>query len=272
MADPLPAARRAAAYGRISEDDQDKREGVDEQLTRAQVHIERRGWDLMASFRDDDLSAYSGKPRPGYDALMAEVQAGRVDTIVVRHLDRLWRDDLEAAKGRVLLRQRHVLIAEYGGMEYPMWTAHGQHMARTMSGNGTFESDIKSERVREAAERRAGQGRMNGPCPYGWRREYERTTSGRVIESTKSRTQKPPGLSVRSSGGCWRGRACWLSPAISTSAASGRPVPPSRFVTSGAPSTTVMARAGRRAPSRSWRCARATRGCGSTARASPTSG
>ena len=68
-------------------------------------------------------------------------------------------------------------------MEYPMWTAHGQHMARTMSGNGTFESEIKSERVREAAERRADQGRMNGPCPYGWRPKYDRSASGRVISS-----------------------------------------------------------------------------------------
>src|SRR4051794_13659859 len=105
MAELLPTARRAAAYGRISDDDQDKREGVDEQLARAEVHIERRGWDLMASFRDDDLSAYSGKPRPGYDTLMAEVQAGRVNTIVVRHFDRLWRD-LEAATGRVLATLR----------------------------------------------------------------------------------------------------------------------------------------------------------------------
>jgi site-specific DNA recombinase len=179
----LPAVRKAAAYGRISEDDQDKREGVDEQLSRAESHAARRGWDLVGSWRDDDLSAYSGKPRPGYDALMAEVAAGRVDTIVVRHIDRLWRDDLDAARGRALLRTHRVLVAEYGGMEYPMWTAHGQHMARTMSANGTFESDIKSERVREAAERRAQAGRMNGPCPYGWRREYERTASGRVIDS-----------------------------------------------------------------------------------------
>ncbi len=191
MSEALPIIRRAAAYGRISEDDQDKREGVDEQLTRAEAHIDRRGWDLMDSYRDDDLSAYTGKPRPGYAALMAEVAAGRVDTIVVRHLDRLWRDDLEAATGRSILRKYRVLIAEYGGMEYPMWTAHGQHMARTMSGNGTFESDIKSERVREAAERRAERGRMNGPCPYGWRREYERTPSGRVIDSREVEDPEP---------------------------------------------------------------------------------
>jgi site-specific DNA recombinase len=180
---PLPDVRRAAAYGRISDDDLDRREGVDKQLSRSEAHIERRGWDYAGTFRDDDVSAWSGKRRPGYEALVAEIVAGRVDTVVVRHLDRLWRDDLEAAKGRALFKQHRVLIAEYGGMEYPMWTAHGQHMARTMSGNGTFESDIKSERVREASERRAEQGRMNGVCPYGWRREYRLTSSGRVIES-----------------------------------------------------------------------------------------
>jgi len=183
MSAVLPDVRRAAAYGRISEDDLDRREGVNDQLARAKAHIDRRGWDYVTAFRDDDVSAYSGKPRPGYDALMAEVAAGGVDTIVVRHIDRLWRDDLEAARGRAMLRQQRVLVAEYGGMEYPMWTAHGQHMARTMGGNATFESDIKGERVREAAERRAGEGRMNGPCPYGWRREFERTASGRVLSS-----------------------------------------------------------------------------------------
>lgn len=183
MADVLPSVRRAAAYGRMSEDDQAQREGVDEQITRAEAHIDRRGWNRVDRFRDDNLSAYSGRKRPGYDALMAEVETGRVDTIVVRHLDRLWRDDLEAATGRAICRRHRVLIAEYGGIEYPMWTAHGQHMARTMSGNGTFESDVKAERVREAAERRAEAGRMNGPCPYGWRRDHVRTVGGRAMDS-----------------------------------------------------------------------------------------
>jgi DNA invertase Pin-like site-specific DNA recombinase len=179
----LPDVRRAAAYGRISEDDLDRRDGVDDQLARAEAHIDRRGWDLAGTFRDDDISAYSGKSRPGYDALMREVVAGRVDTIVVRHVDRLWRDDLEAAQARKLLRAHRVMVSEYGGMDYPMWTAAGQHFARQMGGSAIFESDQKSERVREAAERRANAGRMNGLCPYGWRREYERTATGRVVES-----------------------------------------------------------------------------------------
>src|SRR3954447_2880917 len=184
----------AAAYGRISEDDDLKGEGVNEQLHLGVLRIESdprwmltsASWPATApagTFRDDDISAYSRKPPPGYGALMREVVAGRVKVIVVRHLDRLWRDDVEAAQGRKLLRQHRVSVVEYRGGTYDMWTAHGQHMARTMGGNATFESDMKSERVKEAAERRANQGRMNGPCPYGWRREDDRSPSGRVLDS-----------------------------------------------------------------------------------------
>ena len=67
---PLPDIRRAAAYGRISEDDLDRREGVDDQFSRSEAHIERRGWDYAGTFRDDDVSAWSGKQRPGYEALV----------------------------------------------------------------------------------------------------------------------------------------------------------------------------------------------------------
>jgi site-specific DNA recombinase len=175
--------RKAAAYGRISSDPEDTREGVDWQLAQAAEHIDRRGWMHVDTFRDDDTSAWSGKARPGYAALVEEIQAGRVDTIVVRHVDRLWRDDLEAAQGRALLKATRVLVSEYTGCDYPAWTPMGQHMLRTMGGNAVLESDVKSARVLEAVVRRAEQGRMNGAAPYGWRREYDRAPSGRVLAS-----------------------------------------------------------------------------------------
>src|SRR3954468_5034873 len=192
--DVSPETVTAVAYGRISEDDDLRGEGVDEQLRLGRLRVDAdprwtlgaASWPAQApagTFRDDDISAYSGKPRPGYDALMREVVAGRVKVIVVRHLDRLWRDEVEAAQGRRLLKKHRVTVVEYRGGTYEMWTASGLHFARTMSGNATFESDIKSERIRENSEKRAMAGRMNGPCPYGWRREYDRTPSGRVLDS-----------------------------------------------------------------------------------------
>jgi site-specific DNA recombinase len=180
----LPDVRRAVVYGRISDDDpNDTRDGVDEQLRRAQEHVARRGWELVGVYRDDGVSAHSGTVRPQYERVRADIAAGRADTIVVRYIDRLGRNDLEQADARDFGRRHRVLISEYGGMEYPLWTAQGQHMARTMGGNATIESDIKGERVKEKAELRARQGRMNGVCPFGWRREYERTATGRVIRS-----------------------------------------------------------------------------------------
>ena len=181
---PLPDVRRATAYGRISEDDLDRREGVDDQLSRSEAHIERRGWDYAGTFRDDDVSAWSGKRRPGYEALVAEIVAGHVDTVVVRHLDRLWRDDLEAAKGRALFKQHRVLIAEYGGGVPDVDSPRPAHGA----------DNERQRHLRKRHQVRAGAGGLRAP---GRARANERRlplrlasgstelalSSGRVMES-----------------------------------------------------------------------------------------
>ena len=45
----------------------------------------------------------------------------------------------------------------------------------------TWESEIKSERIQAAAERRAHEGRTNGAVLYGWTRHHELSPSGKVI-------------------------------------------------------------------------------------------
>lgn len=54
-----------------------------------------RGWAVAQCFEDNDSSAYSGKPRPAYDRMLAAVEAGAVDAIVTWHNDRLHRSPKE---------------------------------------------------------------------------------------------------------------------------------------------------------------------------------
>ncbi len=44
---------------------------------------------------DDDRSAYSGKPRPEYRRMLADIADGAIDAVVVWHLDRLHRQPRE---------------------------------------------------------------------------------------------------------------------------------------------------------------------------------
>ena len=53
------------------------------QLTDCRDEAERRGWPVLAEFVDDDVSAYSGKKRPAYERMLTDIEAGKLDAVVV---------------------------------------------------------------------------------------------------------------------------------------------------------------------------------------------
>ena len=56
---------RAVIYTRISQDFTGERAGVTRQREDCQRLAEALRWDVVGEFEDNDLSAYSGKRRPG---------------------------------------------------------------------------------------------------------------------------------------------------------------------------------------------------------------
>src|SRR4249920_1550944 len=78
---------RAAVYVRVSRDKTGAGLGVDRQEADCRAKAAELGWTVVAVYADNDLSAYSGKPRPGYRRLLADVRAGAVDAVVVWHTD-----------------------------------------------------------------------------------------------------------------------------------------------------------------------------------------
>src|SRR6478735_5573657 len=85
--DRLPAA----IYTRISRDREGAGLGVDRQEADCRALAERLGWDVAAVFVDNDISAYSGKPRPQYRAMLEAIKQGRIRGLIAWHPDRLYR-------------------------------------------------------------------------------------------------------------------------------------------------------------------------------------
>ncbi|WP_433079440.1 recombinase family protein [Dactylosporangium sp. CA-052675] len=136
---------------------------------------ERRGW-AVREFVDNDISATSGRLRPGYAALMAAVRAGEVERIVVFHTSRLWRNRRERADGIELLRQACVSVVPVKGPELDMTTAYGRGMAGMIGEFDTMEVEIKSERQRREARQRAERGK-----PASGRRSFGYTADGMAL-------------------------------------------------------------------------------------------
>lgn len=160
--------KRVAIYARISQDRAGEALGVDDQLERCHQHATTNGYTVVAEENDNDISAYTGKERPGYQRVLHLARAGAIDTVVVYHLSRWTRNREESAAFITEFSRLGVNVEEAQGMVYRLDTATGRFFAGFGGLSASFESDIKSERVKAAVERRAKTGRHVSHPGYGW--------------------------------------------------------------------------------------------------------
>ncbi len=172
---------RVATYCRISDDREGQALGVQRQREDCEALVEARGWQLTGRYVDNDLSAYSGKPRPDYLRLLEAVRGGLVDGIVAWHPDRLHRSPRELEDFLILVEQHDLTVETVRAGKWDLSTPSGRMTARILGSVARGESEHKSDRVRRALEQRAEMGRPHGRLAYGWRRS--RLPDGTAVET-----------------------------------------------------------------------------------------
>lgn len=101
---------RAMIYVRISKDREGAGLGVDRQREDCVALATRLGWTVVGTHTDNDLSAYSGKPRPGYRSMLAALDDGNADAVIAWHTDRLHRSPTELESFIDLCERRSVTV------------------------------------------------------------------------------------------------------------------------------------------------------------------
>ena len=130
----------------------------------------RQGWTVEERYVDDDVSAYSGKPRPAYRRMLDDVRSGHLDAVVVWDLDRLHRQPRELEEFFDLCKAANVSrLASVSG-DVDLSTHDGQFLARILGAVAAKESDDKSRRIRRKKEADAQAGKIagGGSRPYGY--------------------------------------------------------------------------------------------------------
>jgi site-specific DNA recombinase len=157
---------RAAIYVRLSEDRTGEGEGVERQLDACKTLAELRGINVVAVFSDNDISAYSGKKRPGFEKLMAAIARGEIDTIIVWHPDRLYR----RVKDLLRITESGVSIVSVTGGDLDLSTPTGRMVATILGSVAQQEVEHKGERQVVANEQRRTKGRWQaaGVVPFGY--------------------------------------------------------------------------------------------------------
>lgn len=165
-----PGRPRAVIYCRLSRNRTGERSASTErQEADCRKLAEARGWDVVAVEVDDDVSAYSGKRRRGYDNVTAALEARTVDAVLAWAPDRLHRSPAELEEFIDLVETVGAEVATVQAGRVDLATPAGRMQARQLGIIARYESEHRSERTRRAHEQIATEGRWaGGRRPFGY--------------------------------------------------------------------------------------------------------
>jgi DNA invertase Pin-like site-specific DNA recombinase len=167
----MPTTRAAAVYARISSDQEGAGLGVARQLQDCRRLAADLGWPVAEEYVDNDVSAYSGKARPAYQRMLADLADRARDAVVVYHVDRLTRRPIELEQFLEVVTAasvRHVRFVAGGDVD--VGNGDGLMVVRMLQAVAANESATKSRRVRRKLDEVAASGRPHGGSkrPFGY--------------------------------------------------------------------------------------------------------
>ena len=158
-------------YERLSRDDelQGESNSISNQKQMLEDFARRNGLPNPTHFTDDGISG-TRFDRPGFLAMMEEVEAGRVEAIVIKDMSRLGRDYLKVGQVMEVLRQRGVrLIAINDGVDSLKGDDDFTPFRNIMN---EFYSRDTSKKVKAVKKACAENGKFMGTYPsYGYKRD-----------------------------------------------------------------------------------------------------
>src|ERR1700758_2769976 len=165
---------RCAIYTRKSSE-----EGLEQEFNSRQAQREaceafinsqrHEGWTCLPKTYDDGGFSGATMDRPALQRLLADITAGRVDTIVVYKIDRLTRSLADFAKIVEILDARGASFVSVT-QQFNTTTSMGRLTLNVLLSFAQFEREVIGERIRDkiAASKKKGMW-MGGVPPLGYR-------------------------------------------------------------------------------------------------------
>jgi site-specific DNA recombinase len=135
---------------------------------RSQQH---EGWKELPSRYDDGGFSGGTMNRPGMAALIEDIRAGRIDTVVVYKVDRLTRSLSDFARIVELFKSHDVSFVSVT-QQFNTTTSMGRLTLNVLLSFAQFEREVTAERIRDkiTASKKKGMW-MGGAVPIGYRVE-----------------------------------------------------------------------------------------------------
>jgi DNA invertase Pin-like site-specific DNA recombinase len=168
-----PKRLRCAAYTRKSSEEGLEQEfnSLDAQREACEAYIASQraeGWTLVPDYYDDGGVSGGTLERPALKRLLADIEAGKIDVVVVYKIDRLSRSLMDFAR-LVEVFDRHKVTFVSVTQSFNTTTSMGRLTLNILLSFAQFEREVIGERIRDkvAASRKKGIW-MGGWAPLGY--------------------------------------------------------------------------------------------------------
>ncbi|MDP1526403.1 MAG: recombinase family protein [Rhodocyclaceae bacterium] len=165
--------KRCAVYCRVSTDERLDQEfnSIDAQKEAGHAYITSQrieGWISVADDYDDPGFSGGNTERPGLKRLLADIERGLIDIVVVYKIDRLTRSLADFSKMVEVFERKEVSFVSVT-QQFNTTTSMGRLMLNVLLSFAQFEREVTGERIRDkiAASKRKGLW-MGGVPPFGY--------------------------------------------------------------------------------------------------------
>lgn len=179
MASSAPKLLRCAIYTRKSTEHGLELEfnSLDAQREACEAYIKSQasqGWKALPQHYDDPAFSGGNLERPALRKLLSDIEAGKVDVVVVYKIDRLTRSLADFAKLVEAFDARSISFVAVT-QQFNTTTSMGRLTLNVLLSFAQFERELSSERVRDkiAASRAKGKW-TGGNIPFGYRTENKK--------------------------------------------------------------------------------------------------
>ncbi|GAC1417387.1 MAG: recombinase family protein [Burkholderiaceae bacterium] len=179
MSEVLKRRMRCAVYTRKSSEEGLDQEynSIDAQRDAGHAYIASQraeGWIPVADDYDDAAFSGGNMERPALRRLMTDIEAGKIDVIVIYKIDRLTRSLADFSKMVEVFERQGVSFVSVT-QQFNTTTSMGRLMLNVLLSFAQFEREVTGERIRDkiAASKRKGMW-MGGIPPLGYDVENRR--------------------------------------------------------------------------------------------------
>ena len=178
--------RQCGIYVRVSTNQQARDgESLDEQQKRLENYCEMRGFNIHKIYREEGKSG-KDLARPKFEELINDIEAGFIDTVIIKKIDRLSRSIIDFEKTYMFLESRNVRLISLQE-NFDNSTAIGRAISRVVLVFAQLEREQTSERTIDVLQYRASKGLWKGgTVPYG----YDKKDKKLIVDEKESKVVK----------------------------------------------------------------------------------